>query len=49
MMGRIHTRLDGSRYFEMKYSYDERMADGLYGGITLELIKQGVENPERLL
>ena len=48
MMGRIHTRLDGSRYFEMKYSYDERMADGLYAGITMEMIKQGVENPESL-
>ena len=48
MMGRIHTRLDGTRYFEMKYSYDERMADGLYAGITMEMIKEGVENPERL-
>ena len=48
MMGRVHTRLDGTRYFEMKYSYDERMADGLYAGITMEMIKQGVEDPETL-
>jgi len=48
MMGRIQTRLDGTRFFEVKYSYDERMADGLYGGITMELIKQRLENPEKL-
>ena len=48
MMGRIKTRLDGSRYFEMKYTYDERMADGLYAGITMQMIKESVENPEKL-
>ena len=45
---RIKTRLDGTRYFEIKYTYDERMEDGLYGGITMELIKERVENPEKL-
>ena len=48
MMGRIQSRLDGTRYFEMKYTYDERMADGLYAGITMEMIKERVENPEKL-
>jgi hypothetical protein len=48
MMGRIKQRSDGSRYFELKYSYDERMADGLYAGITMEMIKERVENPEKL-
>ena len=48
MMGRIQTRLDGSRYFQMKYTYDERMADGLYAGITMEMIKERIENPEKL-
>lgn len=48
MMGRVKTRLDGSRFFEIKFSYDERMADGLYGGISMEMIKQGIENPENL-
>jgi hypothetical protein len=48
MMGRVKTRLDGSRYFEMKYTYDERMADGLYAGITMDMIKEWVENPEKL-
>jgi hypothetical protein len=38
----------GSRYFEMKYTYDERMADGLYAGITMDMIKEWVENPEKL-
>jgi hypothetical protein len=49
MMGRIRTRLDGSRYFEMKYTYDERMADGLYGGISMEFVKDHIEHPEKLL
>jgi len=48
MMGRIQTRLDGTRFFEMKYTYDERMADGLYAGITMEMIKERIENPEKL-
>jgi hypothetical protein len=49
MMGRVKTRLDGTRYFELKYSYDERMADGLYAGISMEMIKERVEKPEKLL
>ena len=49
MMGRVKTRIDGSRFFEIKFSYDERMADGLYGGISMEMIKTALENPERLV
>jgi hypothetical protein len=49
MMGRIKSRVDGSRFFEMKYTYDERMADGLYAGITMELIKHRIEHPEELV
>lgn len=49
MMGRIQKRLDGSRFLELKYTYDERMADGLYGGITMELIKHRLEHPEELV
>ncbi len=48
LMGRIHTRLDGSRYFEMKCTYDERLASGMYAGTALELIKERLENPEKL-
>jgi len=48
MMGRIQRRVDGSRFFEIKYTYDERMADGMYAGIAMEMIKEWVENPEKL-
>jgi len=32
-----------------RYSYDERIEDGLYAGIGLANIKELVENPEKLL
>ena len=49
MMGRVKKRTDGTRFFEMKWTYDERMADGLYAGISMDRIKEGIENPEKLL
>lgn len=49
MMGKIKSHIDGTRFFEMKYTYDERLADGLYAGITLELIKHRLEHPEELV
>jgi len=48
MLGAIHERADGRRVMAVRYTYDERIDDGLYGGITMDLIKDGVENPERL-
>ncbi len=33
---------------EMRYSFDERIADGFYAARTLELFKDYVENPARL-
>ncbi len=49
VMGRVHTRPDGSRFMEAKFTYDERVEDGLYAGTALEEIKAGVEKPEILL
>ena len=48
VLGRIQERWDGKRVFEMKYSYDERMADGLAGGIGMERIRESLKNPEKL-
>ena len=48
MLGAIHERADGKRVMVVKYTYDERIEDGLYGGITMDFIKEGVENPEQL-
>jgi hypothetical protein len=48
MLGAIHERADGKRVMVTKYTYDERIEDGLYGGLTMEAIKDGVENPEGL-
>jgi hypothetical protein len=49
MMGKIKERPDGSHYFELKYSYDERMEDGMYGGIAMDIIRGYIEHPEKLL
>jgi len=49
MMGRVKQREDGTRFYEMRYTYDERINDGLYGGLSMELIKEQLENPETLV
>jgi hypothetical protein len=49
VLGRIHERADGRRVVDVKYSYDERIADGLYAGITLGGIRERLEDPKQLL
>ena len=49
VVGRVHERHDGVRVMEVKYSYDERIADGMYAAITMTAIKERIEAPERLL
>jgi hypothetical protein len=49
MMGRVKERHDGVKIMVCRYSYDERIEDGLYAGITLRGIKERLENPEKLL
>lgn len=48
VMGRLKERHDGVTVFEIQYSYDERMEDGLYGGLAMAKIKQRLEKPESL-
>jgi len=46
VMGRIETASDGRRKFQMAWTYDERIEDGLYSYITLEQVKTVIEHPE---
>ena len=45
---RDHARDDGTRYFSAGWTYDERIEDGLYSYISLQGIRQRIENPETL-
>ncbi len=45
VVGQVHCRSDGIKVIEVKYSYDERIADGLYAAITLLGVKERLENP----
>ena len=45
VVGRIRRTSDGSRAVEVKYTYDERIADGLYAAITLLDVKKRLEDP----
>ncbi|MBN1443198.1 MAG: hypothetical protein JXA90_10840 [Planctomycetes bacterium] len=48
-IGRIRRRPDGKRAIEIRYSFDERIADGLYAAITLREVRRRLEHPELLL
>jgi hypothetical protein len=49
VVGRIHESSAGKRVIEVKYTFDERIEDGLYAAITLEGIRTALESPESLL
>lgn len=49
VVGRVHARADGARVMHVKYSYDERIEDGMYAAITMGGIKERLEDPQRLL
>jgi hypothetical protein len=49
VVGRVHERHDGVKIMKVKYSYDERIADGLYAAITMAGIKERIEDPAQLL
>jgi hypothetical protein len=49
VVGRVHERHDGVRVMKVKYSYDERIEDGLYAAITMRGIKERLEDPSQLL
>lgn len=44
VMGRIRQTADGAR-MTLKYTYDERIADGFYAGRSLERVKALIEDP----
>jgi len=48
-MGRIKTRWDGKQVMNVRYTYDERIEDGLYAGITLNQVTETMQKPEKLL
>jgi hypothetical protein len=48
-IGRVRERPDGRHAFTVKYTYDERIEDGLYAAIALEGVRERLENPEKLL
>ena len=47
-MGRLREQIGGKRIFELCFTYDERIEDGLYAGLVLQTIKERLENPEKL-
>jgi len=49
VVGRVHQNHTGGQVMEVRYSYDERVEDGLYAAITMNGIKQRFEDPESLL
>ncbi len=49
VVGRVHERHDGKQVMTIKYSYDERVEDGLYAAITLNGIRERIEDPKQLL
>ncbi len=49
VLGRVHDRHDGVAVMHVKYSYDERIEDGMYAAITMAGIKDRLEDPKRLL
>lgn len=48
VIGRIKPGPSGDRVVTLKWTYDERVEDGLYCARALELITELVENPEKL-
>lgn len=49
VMGKIRPGENGRRVMTLYYTYDERIEDGLHVAISLRQIKEGVENPEKIL
>lgn len=48
VIGKVHERADGKRVMNVKYSYDERVEDGLYAAFTMAQIKEKLEKPDSL-
>ena len=48
VIGRIAEGASGRRQVTLKYTYDERVEDGLYCARTLERLRERLEHPEKL-
>jgi hypothetical protein len=48
VIGRIHPVASGRRVVTLKFSYDERIEDGLYCARSLERLRELIESPEKL-
>ena len=48
VIGRIEPDASGRRRASLKYTYDERVEDGLYCARTLERLRERLEHPEKL-
>jgi len=48
VMGRVEPAENGRRKMQLAWTYDERIADGLYSYYTLDGIRERLENPELL-
>src|SRR5262245_27109380 len=48
VMGRIEPGPEGRRRISVAWTYDERIEDGLYSYHTVEVNREGIEQPERL-
>ncbi len=48
VMGRVREGDDGHRRVTLKWSFDERVEDGLYCARSLELLRRGLAHPEKL-
>jgi hypothetical protein len=48
VMGRVEAGPNGRRKMQVAWTYDERIADGLYSYHTLEGIRERIESPELL-
>ena len=49
VIGRIQRGPEGRRKVTLKWTFDERVADGLYAMTALALVKELVESPEKLV
>ena len=48
VIGRVHEGPDGRRRVTLKFTYDERIEDGLYCARSLERLRELIEKPEQL-
>ena len=48
VVGRVKPGADGARVATLKFSYDERIEDGLYCARSLDRLRELIEHPEKL-